>query len=181
MRFHKSSIEGVFEVLADPHHDERGFFSRIYCPQEFLEAGIEFNSTQINLSGNLSAHTLRGMHYQNAPFSEAKLVRCVSGSAYDVVVDIRPGSQTFGQWQAFTLVAKELNAVFIPQGCAHGFLTLEDNTAIQYQMGRAFEPGQARGFRWDDALFSIDWPYNPGVISDADKNWPDFKADVDKH
>ena len=157
------------------------FFRGSIARKNFSKPASSLTQHKINLSGNLSAHTLRGMHYQNAPFSEAKLVRCVSGSAYDVVVDIRPGSQTFGQWQAFTLVAKELNAVFIPQGCAHGFLTLEDNTAIQYQMGRAFEPGQARGFRWDDALFSIDWPYNPGVISDADKNWPDFKADVDKH
>ncbi len=176
MRFQKSSIDGVFEVLVDPHQDERGFFARLYCPQELIDAGIEFNSTQINLSGNLSAHTLRGMHYQNAPFEEAKLVRCMSGSAYDVVVDIRPDSRTFGHWQAFTLSAKDLNAVFIPQGCAHGFLTLADDTVIQYQMGRAFEPGQARGFRWDDPFFAIDWSHDPRVISDADENWAAFEV-----
>ena len=175
MRFQKARIEGVFEVLADPHVDERGFFSRIYCPQEFLDAGISFNSTQINLSGNLSAFTLRGMHYQNDPFAEAKLVRCVKGGAYDVVVDIRPTSQTFGQWQAFTLAAKDMNALFVPQGCAHGFLTLKDDTVIQYQMGQIFEPGQARGFCWDDGFFGIDWPHQPRVISEPDKSWPAFK------
>ena len=174
MRFQKAPIEEVFEVLADPHRDERGFFSRLYCPQEFLAAGISFNSTQINLSGNLSAHTLRGLHYQDAPFAESKLVRCISGSAHDVVLDIRPSSPTFGQWQSFTLSAQDMNAIFIPEGCAHGFLTLEDNTTLHYQMGRPHEPGHARGIRWDDPTLAINWPHQPRVISDADKSWPAF-------
>jgi len=174
MRFQKCLIDGVVEVFTEPHRDERGFFSRLYCPQAFADAGISFNSTQINLSGNRRAHTLRGMHFQNPPFAEAKLVRCLTGSAYDVVLDIRPGSNSFGRWQGFTLSAQEMNALFIPEGCAHGFLTLEDNTTLQYQMGRAYEPGHAKGICWDDAFFAIDWPHQPVVISDADRTWPAY-------
>ena len=174
MRFQKGLIDGVVEILADPHRDERGVFSRLYCPQEFAEANIAFNSTQINLSGNLRAYTLRGMHFQNAPFAEAKLVRCLTGSAYDVVADIRPDSDTYGRWQAFELSANDMNAVFIPEGCAHGFLTLEDHTTVQYQMGRPYEPGQAKGICWNDPFFAITWPHQPVIISKADKNWPAF-------
>ncbi len=180
MRFQKTRLEGVVEVLAEPHGDERGFFSRLYCPQAFLEAGIHFNSTQINLSGNLRAFTLRGLHYQNPPFAESKLVRCVSGSAYDIVLDIRPNSQTFGQWQSFTLSAKDMNAVFIPTGCAHGFLTLEEHTAIHYQMRSPHEPGHAKGIAWNDPFFAIDWPHEPKVISDADNSWPAFTDPVQR-
>ncbi|MCP4935996.1 MAG: dTDP-4-keto-6-deoxy-D-glucose epimerase [bacterium] len=167
-------MEGVVEILAEPHHDERGFFSRIYCPQTFMDAGIKFNSTQINLSGNLRAYTLRGLHFQNAPFAEARLVRCLLGSAYDVVVDIRPDSKTFGQWQAFILSAQSMNAVYIPEGCAHGFLTLKDNTTLHYQMGCPHKPGHASGILWNDPFLAIDWPHKPLIISQADKNWSSF-------
>ncbi len=172
MQFHPQDINGVFEITLERHEDERGFFARAYCPEEFEKAGIDFTSTQINLSGNRRKHTLRGLHYQNSPHAESKLVRCLQGRAFDVVVDIRPHSPTFGHWLSFNLDARTLNAVFIPEGCAHGFLTLEKDTLVQYQMGRPFVPGKAAGIVWNDPQLSIDWPHEPAVLSDADRNWP---------
>jgi dTDP-4-dehydrorhamnose 3,5-epimerase len=174
MKFEASDIPGVFHIAATPHVDDRGFFGRIFCPEEFQKAGIDFTSTQINLSRNTSKHTLRGMHWQDAPFAEAKVVRCVRGRIYDVVADIRPGSPTFRKWQGFELSAERADALFIPEGCAHGFLTLEAECDVLYQMGRIYEPGQARGFRYDDPAFQIEWPDLPSVIGKSDLDWPSF-------
>lgn len=174
MQFWESEISGVFEISATPHKDERGSFARVYCPEEFEQAGIKFKSTQINLSTNPAKHTLRGLHFQLPPYSEAKLVRCTSGSIFDVVVDIRAGSNTFGQWQSFELSTQKLNAVFIPKGCAHGFLTLKDNTSVQYQMGTPYQPNQAKGIIWNDAALAIKWPARPRLLSSADENLPGF-------
>lgn len=174
MRIVETALAGVLRIEASPHRDARGAFARYYCPEEFRKAGIDFTSTQINLSSNPKAHTLRGLHYQPAPFAEAKLVRAVRGRAFDVVVDIRTDSATRGQWISAELSAEAMNAVFVPEGCAHGFLTLEDDTDILYQMGRPYEPGYAAGYRWDDPAFAIPWPAKPAVIGDADRAWPAF-------
>ncbi|MFM9864338.1 MAG: dTDP-4-dehydrorhamnose 3,5-epimerase family protein [Micropepsaceae bacterium] len=175
MRFRATKIGGVFEVEADPRADSRGSFARIFCTDEFAAAGIDFTTAQINLSGNAQRHTLRGMHYQDPPYAEAKLVRAVKGRAFDVVVDLRRDSPTHKQWIAVELDAAKMNAVFVPEGCAHGFLTLEDGTDILYQMGRHFVDGQGKGVRWNDPAFGIAWPGNPAVISPRDANdYPDY-------
>ncbi len=175
MRFIAQRIAGVFVVEAEPHRDERGFFARIFCAEEFAKAGIEFAAPQINLSGNAKRHTLRGLHYQEAPYAEAKFVRAVRGRAFDVVVDLRQGP-TENQWISVELDAGRMNGVFVPEGCAHGFLTLEDDTDILYQMGRAFVEGHARGVRWDDPAFAIAWPAAPAVISAGDAAYPDRRV-----
>lgn len=172
MRFLAQKIAGVFVVEAEPHRDERGFFTRVYCADEFAKAGIDFASPQINLSGNAKRHTLRGLHYQDPPFAEAKFVRAVRGRAFDVVVDLRPGSPTENAWISVELDSRHQNGVFVPEGCAHGFLTLEDDTDVLYQMGCVFVEGHARGVRWDDPAFAIAWPARPAVISERDAAHP---------
>lgn len=175
MIFEATDLPGVMRIAAEPHVDARGRFARLYCPEEFAAAGIAFTPTQINLSGNTTRGTLRGMHFQKPPHAEAKLVRVVRGRAWDVVLDLRPGP-TLGDWIAEELSAARMNALFLPEGVAHGFLTLEDETDILYQMGRNYVPGHADGVRWDDPAFAIDWPGTPAVIADQDRAWPDFMA-----
>jgi len=174
MRFRPTALAGVVEVETDPHRDARGAFARLYCPGEFAAAGIDFAPTQLNLSTNHAPFTLRGMHFNRAPHPEAKLVRVVRGRLLDVAVDIRPGSPTFGRHVAAELSADNLKALFLPEGIAHGFLTLEPDTHVLYQMGRDYVPGVADGIRFDDPALGIPWPAAPGVIADADRNWPDF-------
>ena len=174
MRFIPQKIAGVFVVEAEPHRDERGHFARVFCADEFARAGIEFATAQINLSGNLAAGTLRGLHYQEPPFAEAKFVRAVRGRAFDVVVDLRAGSATRGQWLGVVLECHAMNGVFVPEGCAHGFLTLEDDSELLYQMGRAFVEGHGLGVRWNDPAFGIAWPAAPSVISPRDAGYADW-------
>jgi dTDP-4-dehydrorhamnose 3,5-epimerase len=171
MRFVATQLPGVMIVEPEPRADERGFFARVYCPSAFAEAGIDFSPTQINLSRNTHALTLRGLHYQDAPFAEAKLVRVTAGRIFDVVVDLRPGP-TFRRWIGLELDALAARALFVPEGCAHGFLTLGEGADVLYQMGRDYMPGQARGLRWDDPALAITWPAPPRVISAADAGWP---------
>ena len=173
MRFVAQKIAGVFLVEAEPHRDERGSFARVFCAEEFTRAGIDFTSVQINLSTNAKRHTLRGLHYQDPPFAEAKFVRAVRGRAFDVVVDLRKGSPTENGWTSVELDSRRMNGIFVPEGCAHGFLTLEDDTDILYQMGRTFVDGHARGVRWNDPAFAIGWPAAPTVISERDATYPD--------
>ena len=172
MLFVKTEIAGVIEVQLQPHRDQRGFFARAYCPEEFAAAGLTLNSQQINLSRNDQRLTMRGMHYQDAPHAEAKVVRVVRGRIFDCVVDLRPDELTYRQWIGRYLDADTGNALLIPEGCAHGFLTLEPHTDVLYQMGRIFEPGHARGFRFDDPAIGIVWPEAPVVISEQDLAWP---------
>jgi len=174
MKFHPAGLSGVWRIEPEPHRDARGAFARLYCPREFARAGIAFTPTQVNLSRNLARYTLRGMHWQDPPHAEAKLVRCVRGRIWDVVADLRAGSDTFGQWTACELDASAGSALFIPEGCAHGFLTLEPDADVLYQMGRMYEPGHARGFRYDDPAFAIEWPHAPEAIAQADLDWPAF-------
>jgi dTDP-4-dehydrorhamnose 3,5-epimerase len=176
VRLLSTTLPGVKRIVPEPHRDERGFFARLSCTKTFADAGSPFETVQMNLSRNTHRHSLRGMHYQNAPFAEAKIVRVVRGAMFDVIVDLRPESPTFKRWEGFTLDADAAEGLVVPEGCAHGFLTLVDDTDVLYQMGRAYVPGHARGVRWDDPAFGIEWPVAPAVIDAKDKAWPGFEA-----
>jgi dTDP-4-dehydrorhamnose 3,5-epimerase len=178
MIFQETKLPGVFEIQLDPMPDERGFFARSWCQREFENHGLNPRMVQCNVSFNLREGTLRGMHYQAAPFAEAKVVRCTSGSIYDVAVDLRPQSSAFQQWCGVTLTAAKRNMLYVPEGFAHGFLTLEDNTEVLYQMSEYYEPQSARGVRWNDPAFKIEWPMQPQVISDRDRDYPDVKVEI---
>ena len=174
MRIRETGIPGVRLIEAEPVSDPRGSFARLYCPDEFAAAGIDFAPVQVNLSRSLAGLTLRGMHYQEPPNAEAKLVHVTRGAIFDVALDLRPQSPTYRRWTGARLDAGTMTALFIPQGCAHGFLTLEPDTDVLYHMDRIFEPGWGHGVRWDDPAFAIDWPARPQVISDRDAGYPDF-------
>jgi dTDP-4-dehydrorhamnose 3,5-epimerase len=174
VRFNETKIVGVFEICLEPQLDERGFFARSWCRKEFEDQGLNSNVVQCNISRNTQKGTLRGMHFQEAPFSEIKTVRCTRGAIYDVVLDLRPQSKTFKSWIAVTLTEELGNMVYIPEGCAHGFLTLTDSTDVFYQMSQFYKPETARGVRWNDPAFGIDWPADVKVISQKDQAYPDF-------
>jgi dTDP-4-dehydrorhamnose 3,5-epimerase len=176
MQILETEIPGARVIKAEPVNDERGGFARLYCPEEFAAAGIGFTPVQVNLSRNPAAFTLRGMHYQEPPRSEAKLVHVTRGAIYDVALDLRPDSPTFRRWMGVRLDAATMAALFVPEGCAHGFLTLEPDTDVLYHMGRKFEPGWGRGVRWNDPAFAIEWPASPKVMSERDAGYPDFES-----
>lgn len=174
MKFQETKLPGVFEICAELIHDQRGFFARSWCQEEFSSHGLNSRLVQCNISGNLRKGTLRGLHYQTAPFAEAKLVRCTRGSIFDVALDLRQDSPTFKQWAGAVLRAENHRMLFIPEGCAHGFLTLEDDSEVFYQMSESYHPEAARGFRWNDPAFRIEWPGKVEVISDRDASYADF-------
>lgn len=174
MRFTPTSIAEAWLIDVERHGDERGSFARAFCEDEFSAHGLPTAFPQCNLSSNTSRHTLRGMHYNAAPFAESKLVRCVRGAIFDAIVDLRRSSPTRLQWFAAELSADNGRALFVPEGCAHGFLTLDDNSDVYYHMGQRYVADAARGFRWDDPLIGIDWPAPPAVISDRDASYPDL-------
>jgi dTDP-4-dehydrorhamnose 3,5-epimerase len=176
MIFQETKLSGVFEIHLQPAHDSRGFFARSWCQKEFENRGLDPNVVQCNVSFNNRKGTLRGMHYQEAPNAEAKLVRCTSGSVYDVVIDLRPQSPTFKQWIAAVLSFVERNMIYVPKGCAHGFLTLEDDTEVFYQMSEFYSAESARGIRWNDPAFQIAWPAAVEVISERDRTYGDFES-----
>jgi dTDP-4-dehydrorhamnose 3,5-epimerase len=175
MIFHKTKLTGVVEIEMELKQDERGFFARSWCQKEFREHELNPRVVQCNVSFNERKGTLRGVHYQAAPDQEAKLVRCTKGSLYDVAVDLRPESATFMQWVGTELTAANRRALYVPEGCAHGFLTLEDQTEVFYQMTEFYHPEAARGVRWNDPAFGITWPGIVEVISDRDRTHPDFE------
>jgi dTDP-4-dehydrorhamnose 3,5-epimerase len=168
------SLEGAHLVDIEKREDERGFFARSWCEREFAAQGLNPRLVQCDLSFSARRGTLRGMHYQVQPWEEAKLVRCTAGSIYDVIVDIRPNSRTRGQHFGIVLTPSSYRMLYVPEGFAHGFLTLGDNTEVFYQMSEFYAPEYARGFRWDDPTFGIDWPAEVLVISNNDRNYPDF-------
>jgi dTDP-4-dehydrorhamnose 3,5-epimerase len=172
--FEPTAIEGAILVELDRHVDERGFFARSWCAQEFAAAGLSNGLVQCSVSWNERRRTLRGMHWQAVPHGEAKLVRCTRGAIVDVVVDLRPGSGTYLDHVAVELDQENRRAFFIPAGLAHGFLTLVDGTEVFYQMDAVQVPDAARGARWDDPAFAISWPATPAVISERDRSYPDF-------
>jgi dTDP-4-dehydrorhamnose 3,5-epimerase len=175
MTFRETKLAGVFEIEPVPIHDERGFFARTWCQKEFQSNGLSHEVAQCSLSFNTRKGTLRGMHYQVAPWQETKIVRCTSGAIYDVVLDLRPASPSFKEWIAVVLSADRRNMVYVPEGCGHGFLTLEDSTEVLYQMSEFYSPESSRGVRWNDPAFEIAWPGEPEVISERDRAYPDFE------
>jgi dTDP-4-dehydrorhamnose 3,5-epimerase len=174
MKFTELSIKGAWLLDIEPSTDERGFFARTFCTDVFARHGLENGITQCSISFNNKKGTLRGMHYQVAPHEETKLVRCSRGAVYDVVVDIRKASATFGTWLGFTLSEDNNRALYIPAGCAHGFMTTVDKSEVYYQISEPFHPDCARGFRYNDGFFSISWPLPVSVISPRDQAYEDF-------
>jgi dTDP-4-dehydrorhamnose 3,5-epimerase len=170
--FTPTDIPGPVLVDLERREDDRGFFARTYCRQEFLDAGLEPLVEQANVSWNVAAGTMRGMHYQVEPALEAKLVRCTAGAVHDVVVDLRPGSPTYLRHVAVELTAENRRALYVPPLFAHGYLTLTDGAEVVYQVGAAYTPGVERGLRHDDPALGIEWPAPVEVISDKDASWP---------
>jgi dTDP-4-dehydrorhamnose 3,5-epimerase len=174
MRFTETAVSGAFVVLPEPREDARGFFARVFCQEEFAQHGLETRLAQCSVSWNALRGTLRGMHYQASPHQEAKLVSCTRGSIYDVVVDLRPASPTFRRWSSKVLTTDGFEMLYVPKGCAHGFLTLEDGAVVRYDISEFHHPESARGVRWDDPAFGIRWPFEPSVISAHDRGFPPF-------
>ncbi len=176
MIFHETKIKSVFIIEPELIKDERGFFARMWCAKEFANHGLNPNLSQISVAFNSKKHTLRGMHYQQAPHEEAKLVRCTSGSIYDVIIDLRANSKTFKEWFSIELSANSHKMIYVPEGCAHGYITLEDNIEVLYQMSTFYSPNHYVGVRWNDPAFNINWPFCENlIISEKDKSYPDFK------
>ena len=176
MRFVETGLSGAWLIEPDLISDERGFFARTYCRNEFADKGLNPNLVQCNISFNRLRGTLRGMHFQKAPHAEAKLVRCTQGSIYDVIIDLRDDSQTYAKWFGVELTAETRKALYVPEGFAHGFLTLQDNTEVLYQMSEFFHAECAAGVRWNDPLFFISWPGAVKVISERDRDYPFLKS-----
>lgn len=175
MIFTESELPGVFIVDLQPLADERGFFARAWSETEFLEHGLTGRIVQSNVSFNNRRGTLRGMHYQAAPHQEAKLVRCTRGALYDVAIDLRPSSATYMRWTGVELTADNRRMLYVPEGFAHGFQTLQDGTEVFYHVSEFYRPEAERGVRWDDPQFAIAWPpVEQRTISGKDANWPDF-------
>src|SRR5688500_15699112 len=165
MIFTETKLKGAVIIDIEPHEDERGFFARSWCVDEFKKHGLNPRLVQCNISFNKKRGILRGMHYQAEPYEEAKLVRCTMGALYDVIVDLRSDSSTFKKWFSAELTSQNRRALYVPEGFAHGFQTLVDDTEVFYQMSEFFHPECARGVRWDDPAFAIDWPFTPPTIS----------------
>jgi dTDP-4-dehydrorhamnose 3,5-epimerase len=174
MRFEETKLAGVYLVEPERAEDERGFFARTWCTREAAARGLESTWAQSSVSFNKRKGTLRGLHYQLAPHVETKLVRCTRGSVFDVVVDLRRGSPTVCQWWGAELSAENGRQLYIPDDCAHGFLTLCDDTELSYQISAFYQPGSAAGVRWDDPAFGVVWPAPVEVINSRDANYPPF-------
>jgi len=176
MKFVPLLLSGAYLVELKPVHDERGFFARTWCADEFKKRGLSTKLAQCAISYNRRRGTLRGMHYQAEPYAEAKLVRCSAGAIYDVIVDLRQGSATYRQWLAVELTAANHKMIYIPEGFAHGFQTLADDSEVFYQISEPNVSECARGVRWDDPVFRIKWPIADPIISDRDRNFPDHQS-----
>jgi len=179
MRFTPTPLADAVIVDIEPHADDRGFFARVFCCDELAVAGLDADVAQCSISFNKARGTLRGMHWQNAPQEEAKLVRCTAGAIFDAIVDIRRGSPTYGRWHGETLTARNHRALFVPKGFAHGFITLEPDSELLYQISIPYSPGYGHGFRWNDPAVGIAWPLKPAVISERDATYP-LLADVQR-
>lgn len=177
MRFIATPLSGAYVVELEPHGDDRGHFARTFCQAEFSAHGLNPTIVQANTAFSKHKGTLRGMHYQIAPHAEAKLVRCVRGALFDVMVDLRPDSATYCQWFGLDLTPGGGQMLYVPEGFAHGYQTLVDDTEVLYQVSAGYAPQAEQGARWDDVSFGIQWPIVDGVIlSDKDKTWQDFEA-----
>ena len=176
MIFKETNLKGAFVIEPEMLSDERGAFARIFCQKEFEDHGLNPNISQCSISINSKKFTLRGMHFQKSPYEEAKLIHCSRGLIYDVIVDLRPNSSTYMEWTSVEMSMENKKMVYVPEGFAHGFQTLENNTEVIYQMSQFFLPDHSGGFRWDDPSFNIEWPSDPKVISPKDKVFPNFTS-----
>ena len=175
MKLTELAIAGAYTIDLEKREDDRGFFARMFCLEEFDKQGIEFSLVQMNNSASLKKGTVRGLHYQKAPYEEAKLFRCINGRAFAVIVDLRKDSHSFKKWVGVELTPDNRTQLFMPKGCAAGYMALEDNTEMIYGVNTKYEPSAEQGLRWNDAAFNIDWPIKDNVIvSDKDAQAPDF-------
>jgi dTDP-4-dehydrorhamnose 3,5-epimerase len=172
MIFEPLNLDGAYLIKPELHEDGRGFFARSFCKKEFEEQGLTSEYVQCNISFNRKKGTLRGMHFQKSPHAETKLIHCITGSIFDVIIDLRPDSQTFKEWVGIELCSKDKYLLYVPEGFAHGFLTLSDDTEIFYQISEYYSPEYSDGVRWDDPTFNIEWPINGYPhISEKDKEY----------
>ncbi len=176
MKFIETPLKGAFVIELNKLEDERGYFARTFCTEELKEHGLVPDVLQANMSWNKVRGTLRGMHYQHSPYQETKLIRCTRGALFDVIIDLRPASDTFGKHFGVELTESNQKALFVPRDFAHGFITLEDNTDASYMVSQSYHPGSEGGIRWNDPRFSINWPIEPIVISNKDASWPDYEG-----
>jgi dTDP-4-dehydrorhamnose 3,5-epimerase len=176
MRLEPIPLEGAYLVHRDRHSDERGSFERVSCTDEFTTAALNADWAQTSISRNPARGTLRGLHYSLGPEPEIKLITCLSGRIYDVVADLRPGSASCGRWYGAELSPDESASLYVPHGLAHGFVTLEPDSSVLYQISALYDPAAAAGVAWDDPTLAIDWPVSPQVMSARDKQWPGFEA-----
>ena len=174
MRFADTAVEGAFVVSLEPIEDERGFFARSWCRREFAEHGVDVEFVQENVGYSVHEGTLRGLHFQHAPHAEVKLVRCTAGVVWDVAVDLRPTSPTFRSWAAAELSATGREMLLVPEGCAHGYLSLVEHAELRYLTSSYYEPSAASGVRFDDPAFGVAWPADVTVVSERDRTWPLF-------
>lgn len=174
MIFRETALKGAFVIEPERKEDERGFFARTWCAEEFASHGLNSHLVQCSISYNKKKGTLRGMHYQVVPFEEAKLVRCTRGAIFDVIIDLRPESPTYTKHASIVLTESNRHMLYIPEGMAHGFQTIEDDTEVFYQMSQVFHPESARGVRWDDPSFGIEWPPAERIISARDRQYAAF-------
>ncbi len=179
MRFGETKLKGALIIDPERLEDERGFFARTWCQREFVEHGLNSSLRQCSISFNKKKGTLRGMHHQVCPAAECKLVRCTRGAIHDVMIDLRRNSPTFLQYLAVVLTEKNHTMLYLPEGFAHGFQTLVENTEVFYQMSEFYSPAHARGVRWNDPVFGIEWPLADPIISPRDLSYPDFNPQVD--
>jgi dTDP-4-dehydrorhamnose 3,5-epimerase len=173
--FTKLDIAGAYVIEPTRREDERGFFARLWCAHTMRDHGLGSDISQINTAVSPKERTLRGLHYQLAPHAEVKVVRCVRGAVYDVVVDLRPQSSSYRRWAAAELSAANGRVMYVPEGCAHGYLTLASDTELIYLTSRPYAPEAARGVRFNDPAFSIEWVGEPAIVSEADRSWPDWE------
>jgi dTDP-4-dehydrorhamnose 3,5-epimerase len=176
MIFTETKLPGAYVIAPERHHDERGFFARMWCQNEWAARGLNPRLVQCNVSFNTQRGTLRGMHWQRAPHTEAKLVRCTMGAIYDVIIDLRPDSVTYTQYYTLILTPEDHTLLYVPEGFAHGFLTLLDNTEVFYQMSEFYHPEHQAGVRWNDPAFGIHWIDEVRVISPRDMHYPNFRG-----
>ena len=174
MKFNPTTLRDAWLIELEPVVDSRGYFARTFCVDEFAARGLETNFAQHNVSFSARKGTIRGMHYQREPHGEVKLVRCIKGSVWDVIIDIRPGSPTYRRWQGFELSSANKNQLYVPKGFAHGFQTLRDDVEINYLISEPYSPQSSSGIRHDDSAFAIHWPLPVTEISSKDLQWPDF-------
>lgn len=176
MKFAETSVQGAYVIDVDRIGDSRGYFGRLWCEKELEQQGLVSHIKQSNIGFSPEAGTLRGLHYQKAPYEEVKIVRCTRGSVFDVVVDIRSESPTYRMWFGIEITPDNASMLYVPKGCATGYLTLQENSEIYYSTSEFYAPEAATGIRYDDPLFDIEWPGDIKVLSDNDTSWPDYQA-----